>query len=228
MAWISLVIVALLFFAPGVGLGSKVVVSDIPVSLPLPFVSSFAFRIPFTGPLRLFLECTGTWLVLWLIPFLLDRRQGEIELKERKSYKFLLQRIGLWDDLVNAFRPYITNQLATTLAKILLGFMLIRAVLIYILQAILDSIVPHLADWLASQFGSQFAPLISAAITQGLQFLLRLGPDNGAVVIILCLLVLIANRTFHWEQEFWQGFHLRVKLVERKTSQRDITIPATQ
>jgi hypothetical protein len=227
MAWLSLIVVGLVFFSPEIGIGPQVSVQDIPLVIPLPFVSA-ALRIPFTGPLRLFLESAGAWLILWLIPFHVDRWLGENALKEKKPYKDLLKRIGLWDDLVIAFRPVITDQLATTLAKILLLFVIIKAIVIYLLQAIHDSIVSLLTTWLTSQAGAQFALVISELVGQSLEFLLGLRPNNGVVLVVFCLLVLIANKAYKLERRLRHEFMIRVNQVERKSRQREIAIPATQ
>ncbi len=240
MAWLSLVIVTLIFFTPSFGIGPQVAARDMALNIHLPLVT-MAIPIPFTGPLRLFLYSGGAWAVLWLVPYLIDKFLGEKALREpleyeaqvsqgkkNKGYIDFLSRIRLWNDLVNAFRPEFSGQLAVRLAKILVWFMVIKAIVVYLLRAALNTLVPLLTTWLTAQFGALFISQLKDGLSQGLATLLGLRADNSVVLVVFCILVLIANRAFQVEQRYRYDYAVQKHQREIKKSQAEIVVSATQ
>lgn len=213
MAWIALVIVTLIFFIPGIGLGPLLAAQDIALSVPLPFFK-FAISIPFTGPVRLFAVCLATWLLLWLVPIWL----------ERWLKTDFLTKIGLHNDLVHAYRPPHSIKVAVFLAKITFWVALVKAVLILVLRAVVELLLPLLAVLL----GPALAPWVSGGLNQVLGGLLGLRADWSVVLVVFCVLVLIANWGFKWEQSQRYIRDIRQIQFERRKNQKEIVIPSTQ
>ena len=214
MAWLSLVIVAIVFFAPGIGVGQQLATPDIPLLLHVPLIS-VAFRIPFTGPLRLLAYSGGTWLILWQAPRLIEKAINE---------DFLTRFHILRNDLVNAFRPVISYQLAVRLAQIAIWFLVIKAFLLVLLQLIIERLIPFLATVLSIDVVS----IISDFVLQSVSFLLSLTIRNIDILLIFAVLVLVANKGHELEQRERYLWDIRRNQIARRNAQIDIVVPATQ
>jgi hypothetical protein len=215
MAWFALVIVTLVFFTPSIGIGPSVAAHDIAISIPLPLMD-FAVSVPFTGPLRLFAACAGTWLILWQIFYWLDR-----------WLKWdLLKRIGLYNDLIYASRPLRSLGAALFLAKTTIWVLVVKTVLIILLRLAVNYLVPYLST--LSWIPADILPWVTDIITQGLNGLLGLNSTWSVSLLIFAILVLIANRTFEWEKRGRYDRDIRDHQTRRRKDQKDIVIPATQ
>ncbi|MFH2103363.1 MAG: hypothetical protein ABIJ39_08425 [Chloroflexota bacterium] len=215
MAWLALVIVTLAFFAPGIGIGPSVAAHDIALPITLSLMS-FAVNIPFTGPLRLFASCAGTWLILWQAFFWLDRW-----LKAD-----FLRRIGLYNDLIYASRPPRSLGVAVFLAKATLWVLVVKAVLIVLLRLAVNFLVPYLST--LSWIPADILPWVTDIVTQGWINLLGLSSNWNVSLFILGVLVLIVNRAFEWEKRGRYYQDVRHNQDRRRNHQKDIVIPATQ
>ncbi len=214
MAWLALVVVAVFFFAPGFGFAPSIMAENISLPFHLPFIT-IAFSIPFTGPLRLIAYSGGAWLILWQAPRLIEKAlNGD----------FLTHFQILRNDLVNAFRPRISDQIAVRMAQILIVFLVVKAFLIVLLRLVIEHVIPFLAAQLAPTLVSIF----SDWMTQALDGLLGLSSPNNSILLIFALLVLIANKAHEVEQGeriMWNIHQIR---ADRKKKQTDIVIPMTQ
>ena len=120
MAWISFVVVVLVFYTPVIGLG-------------LPFVS-LSLNVPLVGHVRLFVLSVGAWLVLWVALLVFERFSGVD----------LLSRARLRNGMVYASRPYVARRLAVVLAEMSLGYLIVRALLSLAARFVLSPIAPML------------------------------------------------------------------------------------
>lgn len=218
MAWISLAIVAIYFFAPGIGRGPEIMASGVPLIMHLPGFS-VAFQIPFTGPLRLFIYSCGTWLILW---------QG-IRLIEKVVNEDFLSRLhiphnDLRNDLVNAFLPVISNQIAVKMAQIMIWFLVIKAIFLALLQLIIAGLIP----FLATRFPVETISIVSSLLEQGETFLFSLTTQNIAVGFIFAVLILLAQKGHELEQRERYIRDIRQNQIARKQTQIDLVIPVTQ
>ena len=200
MAWLSLVIVTLIFFAPGYGIAPRIVTQDMVASISLGGISA-AIIIPGTGPLRLFVICFCVWAVIWLILYIPDHLLARKALRERKPYRDFLSRIGLWHDLVNSFQRYITGQVVVWLARFVFWGFIAKLVIGYLLQLALDKFLPVIANWLVAHFSSEVISILQGVLRQGAQDLTGFGMNSyGLVLFVFALLVLIVNRAYAIEQ----------------------------
>jgi hypothetical protein len=231
MAWISLIVVALIFFTPILGIAPQVMGKDLTFLIHLAGVS-VAFPIPGSGPLRLLLECAGLWLLLWLLLYLPDRWLGEKALVEKKPYSDFLtikRMEWLWNDFVKSFRPSFSSRLAVQLAKLVIFGILAAFVLGYLLQLALDSILPLVVNFLVSQFGAEFVSLLQTFLGQAAQELVHFGMnENGIALLVLSALVLAANWFFEKEQQYRYNYAVQQRQNKARIEQKEIVIPAAQ
>jgi hypothetical protein len=186
----------------------------LPISLP---VLKVAVNIPFTGPLRLFASCAGMWLVIWQTSYWLNRwLKGDF-----------LRKIGLHNDLMYAYRPPYCMRIAIFMAKAALWVLGIKIVLGFLLQLAVNLLIPYLSTFL-SQIPADILPLVTDILTQGLNGVLGLNSTWSVSLFVLSVLVIIANRAFEWEQGNQHQLDIEHIQDERRRSQQDIVIPATQ
>jgi len=227
MAWLSLVIVTLLFFTPVIGIASRVAAQDMIASINL-YGISVAIPIPGIGSLRLFLVCFAVWLILWLALYLPDRWLASKALREHKPYRDFLSRVGFWNDLVNAFRPTVSNRIAVWLARLVFFGLLIKMILGFLLQLVVDGLLPLLAAWL-SRLGDGFTVSLGHALGQGAQSLLRFGMNTaGMLLLILSVMVMIADLAFQDEQRYRADYAIQQHQSTQRKRQNEIVISATQ
>jgi hypothetical protein len=220
MAWLSLVIVTLVFYLPFVGWGLGLIEKNLVVHIPVG-LTTIAVSIPYTGGLRLFLYSAFSWAALWGLALLL----------EYVTRADLLARIGLRNDLVYAVRPPVSIQIAERLAPIVLTLVVVRMILPIILQLALSLLVPwigaHLVPLIATRIAPEIVSLIVPYLTQWIETLIgglnRI--DFGTTLAVFSLLVVIANRAFQWEQQYRHGRDLRRHQRARRNKQNAIVIP---
>jgi hypothetical protein len=213
MAWLSLVIVTLIFFSPMIGLGTSLAAQDVALRVSLPFIT-LSFSIPFTGPLRLFFYSVVLWLVIWLAPLLLERLLN-ID---------FISKISLKNDLIYASRPYISNRIAVFLAKTFLWFFIIKSLLIIGLQTAIEYLVPIIASRLISNLSEWATGLFS----QGVQSLIGIRSSLSVTLFVFCILVLIASKAFEWEKKYRCKTLILNNQFKRRQNQKDIEFPLYQ
>jgi hypothetical protein len=200
MAWLSLVIVLLIFFVPGSGVAVRIATQNLTASISWGGLS-VAVPIPGTGPLRLFLVSFAAWLIIWLVLYLPDHWLAQRALRGHRSHRDFLARIGLWNDLVNSFRRFVSGRLAVGLAKFVFWGWIAKLVIAYLLQLSLDKLLPLIGSWLAVQFGNKIVPLLQSILNQWVKGLNGFGVNvNGLVLFVFATLVLIVSRAYALEQ----------------------------
>lgn len=146
MAWVSFVVVVILFYAPAVGLGRLLQEEAITVDLT---VLSLSIDIPIVGHLRLLSYSLALWLALWVVIALVDRAiRAEI-----------LGRARLRNGMLFALRPYIATHAAVALAGVALGYITAKAILMWLAQRVLAEVSPILAALLPVELNMQMAVL---------------------------------------------------------------------
>jgi hypothetical protein len=227
MAWISLVVVVVIFFFPGIGLAPQHIGQELTATIEF-FGVSVAFPIPGTGPIRLLLECIGVWLVFWLLLYLSDRLLGEKALFEKKPYKDFLTRLGRWNDFINASQPSFSNQFADKLAKLYMVVFLGKFVLGYVLQLILDAALPSLVGFITRWVGSEFLSGMQSFLGEMSQTLVKSGlNEGGLILLILSALIVIANWAMQSEQQYRYEYAVQQQ-QEKFRKQRKIDLSISQ
>lgn len=185
MAWWSLAIVTIYFFAPGFGRGPEIAAQDVPLRIPLG-IAQASIQIPFTGPLRLLAESGLVWAVIWAI-LLITEQFFESQEPKRTWWR---------NDLIYAFRPYFTGKIAERLAYIVLGLAIASALATALLPLLSTMIAPFITNLIGASLASQLMPLLADV----LQEVIRLGATPS--LVIFCLLVLNVNRALRWEAKY--------------------------
>ena len=224
MAWLSLVIVTLIFFAPGSGVAIRIATQNMIASISW-HGFSVAIPIPGSGALRLFLISFAVWAIIWLVLCLPDRLLAQRALKEHRPYRDFLTRIGLWNDLIKSFRRFVSGWLVVWLAKFVFWAWIAKFIIGILLQLAMDKLLPLLASWLAAQFGSGIVSFLQSFLSQGTKELTGFGMNiNGLVLLVFAVLVLIVNRAYTLEQR--NRFDNATQLLQReqRDSQKDIVI----
>jgi hypothetical protein len=232
MAWVSFVIVVLVFFNPFFGIGNRI--PHEPFSFTMPFLA-VPVNIPYSGYLRMFLVSVAIWALVWLLLVTLERLIGS-----RSSLQ--LEKLGLRNGTMFALYPWEVSQAAAIVAKIILGITVLKAGVDFvialskarILEYLLDSLsrnlmgrgVGYVFDFTTGTIrsgGIDFLPFApNAPIIPIVPFLgggsqpalpLPLFPCN---VLVLCLLTLIAAYAFKREQISRYENEVRCRQRERK------------
>jgi membrane protein implicated in regulation of membrane protease activity len=146
MAWISFVIVVILFYTPVVGLGRFIQEEAATINLG---ALSLSIDIPIVGHLRLLGYSVGLWLVLWLV----------IALVDRAIRADVLVRARLRNGMLFASRPHIATHAAVALAQVTLGYVTAKAILMWLAQHVLVEVSPVLAGLLPVELNMQLAVL---------------------------------------------------------------------
>ena len=228
MAWISLVVVVVIFFFPGIGLAPQHIGQELIADIHLWGVS-VAFPIPGTGPFRLSLECVGAWLVLWLLLSLPDWWLGQKALAEKRPYQDFLFRIERWNDFVKAFRPTFSDRLAVWLAGLYLAGFVAKLIVSYILRLVLDVAMPSLLRLMTSQFSAEFAPLIQSFLGDTAKNLSGFGMNvTGIILLVLSALILIANWFMKKEKQYRYQYAVQQRQNIVRLEQKEIVIPVAQ
>ena len=215
MTWISLALVALIFYSPLTSVASDIASKNISVSLKLPLLSAL-ITIPFTGPLRLFLISFGVWFFVWQAVIYLEKAIGQDFLK----------RMRLRNDLVYADKPKYINKFTVRIAQIWLGLLLLKTILSTLIQIALEKLVPWLLTQILPETISSLIPHFESFLTQLLSFVNRYDFDD--TLVLLCILILIADKAFIKEQMDRNRLDLLHQRKVRKSKPREIEIPTTQ
>jgi hypothetical protein len=247
MAWVSYVIIALLFYMPVIGLGKMVQKDVMRLSVPLLPVS---IPIPFSGALRLLLLSLGLWAVLWLVLYGLEMA-GSLSLRRAGLRPGLLYarqpRLSIslavflsWATLVGALFLFIPALVKKILSLSLTGFLLRSP--IDLLGACLPTLSPGGQPVLPPSVSPSFAPTpfalpqfvpstsitgqqCGAALAQllgrGLWETLSINPNS---VITLSVFTLIVARFSQWEQQRRYWSDIRRNQLQRREKQKEIVI----
>jgi hypothetical protein len=185
MAWWSLALVTLIFFTPGIGLGSQIAADDVPLNISLGVVNA-SIEIPFTGPLRLLGISLAAWLVVWVLFYYVAERWLE-PVEPKPTW---------WrNDNIYAFRPYVTGKIAERLALSVFGLAIASLLATVLLLLLPTLIAPYITELVGVALADQLLPILSEALK------VLTGWGASPALIILCLLVLNAHRLSQWEEQ---------------------------
>lgn len=240
MAWVSFVIVALIFVA-----GQEDFIPHDPFGFVVPFLS-VPVNIPYSGYLRMLVFTVILWAILWMILSALEQVIG---------WK-VFEKAGLRNGLLFASRPSLANNLAVILASLILGYQAIRLLLDFISEIIRSRIIGFLFDSLTRNFMGKSVGAIfdfaSGTVQKGDLKLLPFDPRVPVIplvpflsgssqpafpipifprsVLVLCFLTLIVAYFFRREQRARYESELRRNQRNRKRKflQRQDDIPLSE
>jgi len=235
MAWLSFVIVTLLFI-----LGQENLIPHEPFVVSLPFIP-LPISIPYSGHLRMLFWLTVIWLGIWLILLALTRLLGV------KPF----ERAGLRNGLLFATRPFVVNELAKILATIVLGLTILQFLLDLLTQFLRANILSYLYDSLVRNLTGKSVGAVFDFATGTLRSGdLRFWPFDSRMpvipimpflsgggmpalpiplfprsLLVLSVLTLIASYGFRREQSWRYAEEVKRNQDYRKTHQDDIKSP---
>ncbi len=240
MAWVSFVIVALIFIA-----GQEDFIPHDPFGFVVPFLS-IPVNIPYSGYLRMLVFTVILWVVLWMILSALERVIG---------WK-VFEKAGLRNGLLFATRPSLVNNLAVILATFILAYQALRLLLDFISELIRSRIIAFLFDSFTRNFMGKSVGAIfdfaSGTVQKGDLKLLPFDPSVPIIpfvsfltggsqpafpilifprsVLVLCFLTLIVTYFFRREQQTRYEDELRRNQRDRKRKflQRQDDIPLSE
>jgi hypothetical protein len=143
MAWISLVIVALVFYTPLIGLGRIVQEQTFSPQDLLPWLPVSA-PIPYSGYVRLFVYSFLVWFFLWLVLFMLETY---LVSSAQSGQRGLLGRLRLRNGMLYALVPQFSNNVAVWLAWIVFVYGGARSVLLSMDVKQAAAFFPLEIDW---------------------------------------------------------------------------------
>lgn len=191
MAWLSFVLVTIVFYAPGLNLAERLLQRNLTISFELPLFT-VTVPIPFTGFLRLLISLGVSWSILWwALTKLWETIEKDEHLATQKGGQWIRKLLDSW---VQGEYPWMaTEHLVTLLAKIIVGVGILKALVWLILE------------WLLSALGLSLLPFqvqeaFREVLGTGLDLVNKYVLGHILSYIILALFFLLVVHPL-WERE---------------------------
>ncbi|MPM20423.1 hypothetical protein SDC9_66853 [bioreactor metagenome] len=215
MAWLSLALVVLIFFIPGIDLCQLITANNI--NIPLTFGDlAIAIPIPFTGPLKLFLIIGIIWILIWSCFYYLTFFVERLKMPMQKFFV----------ELLAPTHPKICLMAPVYLAKITIGLTIIKVFFYLISVFFTDVLLPILVKATFSQ-NSLFQWLINSIMSVSNS----INQFNSPWILsafVLSLFILIVSRVSNWERKKLIRQYVGMIHTNNKKHQTKIVIPAEQ
>jgi hypothetical protein len=215
MAWLSLAIVILIFFIPGINVCLGIASQNINLNIPI-LKWGLTIPVPFTGPIKLFVISGGVWLAIWFIFYVLTFYYD----------RFRLPLLKFFSTLINSKNPLFSIKLPVFLAKFMLWLVGIKSVL-YVLSSLLSSLLKNYLITLTITQNEFILSMINGILNSP-KWLKQFDTQWLISAFVLSVLILIVNRVSRWEKRKITRHAILLKQMQSRKQQKEISIPAGQ